>query len=86
MSIEEATRKVFEDDLKRFEKDTQKVFTALEDREALAAMISEWRRLGPTTLQRLSMNRPWDMPIYFALSAAILNRREINELKKSFGK
>jgi len=49
----------------------------------LRARISEWKRLGPATLQKLSMNQPWNMPIYFALSAAIPNRREINELKKN---
>ncbi len=83
MSIEEAAKKVFDEMMTRFERDTSMVFTALEDREALADMMSEWKRLGPKTLQKLSMNQPWNMPLYFALSAAILNRREINELRKS---
>ena len=82
MSVEEASRKVFNDLVSGFERDTAKVFTAPKDREALADMISEWKRLGPSTLQKLSMNQPWNMPLYFALSATILNRREINELKK----
>jgi len=82
MSTEEASKKVFNDLVSRFEKDTKEVFTAPEDREALADMISEWKRLGPKSLQKLSMNQPWNMPLYFALSAAVLNRREINELKK----
>ena len=83
MSIEEASRKVFEDLLIRFERDTKEVFTAPEDSEALADMISEWRRLGDHTLRKLSMNQPWNMPLYFALAAAVLNRREINELRKN---
>jgi len=83
MSIEEAARKVFEETMTRFEHDTSMVFTTQEDREALADMIGEWKRLGPKTLQKLSMNQPWNMPLYFALAAAILNRREINELRKS---
>jgi hypothetical protein len=82
MSTEEASKKVFNDLVSRFEKDTMEVFTAPEDREVLADMISEWKRLGPKSLQKLSMNQPWNMPLYFALSAAVLNRREINELKK----
>ena len=65
-----------------FEHETDKVFTDPSDREALADMIGEWRRLGPNTLKKLSMNEIWNMPLYFALSAAILNRREINELKR----
>jgi len=84
--LEEASKKLFNDLVAGFEKDTAKVFTASEDREALAEMISEWKRLGPATLQKLSMNQPWNMPIYFALSATILNRREINELKKNLKK
>lgn len=83
MSIEEASKKVFDEMIARFERDTEKVFTAPEDREALADMIGEWKRLGPKTLQKLSMNQPWNMPLYFAFSAAILNRMEINELRKS---
>ena len=82
MSLEEASRKVFADTMTLYEHQTEKVFTANEDRQALADMIEEWKRLGPTTLQKLSMNQPWNMPIYFALSAAVLNRREINELRK----
>jgi hypothetical protein len=82
LSVEEASRKVFDDLVTGFERDTAKVFTASEDREALAEMISEWRRLGPATLQKLSMNQPWNMPLYFALSATILNRRGIKELRK----
>ncbi len=82
MSIEEASIKVFNEMMTRFERDTERVFTAPEDREALADMILEWKRLGPKTLQKLSMNQPWNMPLYFALSAAILNRREIDKLRK----
>ena len=82
VTTEEASRNVFEDSLKSYERATEKVFTDPEDRKALADMISEWRRLGPETLCRLSMNQPWNMPLYFALSAAVLNRREINELRE----
>jgi hypothetical protein len=45
MSIEEASKKVFNDLVKGFEKDTAKVFNDPEDRETLRGMIEEWRRL-----------------------------------------
>ena len=83
MNIEEASKKVFEENMMRFENDTKKALINPEDRKALEDMISEWKRLGEPTLLKLSMNQPWNMPQYFALSAAILNRREINELRKS---
>ena len=82
-SLEEASKKVFEDNLARFEGDAMKALSNSEDRQALTELIEEWRRLGEPALLKLSMNQPWNMPLYFALSAAILNRREINELKKS---
>jgi hypothetical protein len=83
MSIEEASKKVFNDLITRFERNAENVFTAPEDREALADLISEWKRLGERTLQKLSMNQPWNMPLYFPLAAAVINRKEINELGKS---
>ena len=82
MFIEEASRKVFDDNMARFERDSMKALTDPQDREALAELVGEWRRLGDHTLRKLSMNQLWNMPLYFALSAAILNRRMINELKK----
>ncbi|MGD0805146.1 MAG: hypothetical protein ABSA11_13860 [Candidatus Bathyarchaeia archaeon] len=83
MDLEEASKKVFEDAMNRFENDAMKTLSNQEDREALAELIVEWRRLGERTLLKLSMNQPWNMPLYFALSAAVLNRREINRLRKS---
>jgi hypothetical protein len=72
MSIEEASKKVFNDLVSGFERDTAKVFNDPEDREALRGMIEEWKRLGPATLQKLSLNQPWNMPLYFALSPRAL--------------
>jgi hypothetical protein len=83
LNFEEASKKVFEDNLARFEGDAMKALSNSEDRQALTELIEEWRRLGEPALLKLSMNQPWNMPLYFALSAAILNRREINELRKS---
>ncbi len=83
MNVEEASKKVWEDSLSRFEGDAMKALLNPEDCLALADMINEWKRLGESTVLKLSMNQPWNMPLYFALSAAVLNRREINELKKS---
>jgi hypothetical protein len=60
-----------------------KALTTSEDREALADLINDWKRLGEHTLLRLSLNQPWNMPLYFAISAAVLNRREIMEFRKS---
>ncbi|MGD0805496.1 MAG: hypothetical protein ABSA11_15660 [Candidatus Bathyarchaeia archaeon] len=81
--VEEASRKVCEDSLWRFEGDAMKALTNPEDHQALVDLINEWKRLGEHTLRKLSLNEPWNMPLYFALSAAVLNRREINELKKN---
>ena len=53
MSLEEASRKVFADTMTLYEHQTEKVFMAPEDREALSDMIEEWKRLGTTTLQKL---------------------------------
>ena len=86
MSIEEASKKIFDEIMMRFEHDTGMVFTTPEDSEALADMIGDWKRLGLKTLQKLSLNQPWNMPLYFALSSAILNRCEINELSRSLHK
>jgi hypothetical protein len=83
MNFEEASRKIWEDSIDRFERHSMEALRDPEDRKALADMISEWKRLGETTLVKLSLNQPWNMPLYFALSAAVLNRREINELKKN---
>jgi len=55
--LQQDARKVFDDQINGFERDTTKVFTATEDHQALADMISEWRRLGPYTLKKLSMAR-----------------------------
>ena len=82
VTVEEASRKVFEDKVKIFERATVNVFADLEDRRALTDMINEWRRLGPETLRKLSRDEPWNMPLYFALSAAILNRKEITRMSK----
>ncbi|MGD0805452.1 MAG: hypothetical protein ABSA11_15440 [Candidatus Bathyarchaeia archaeon] len=81
--FEEASRKVWEDSLWRFEGEAMKALSDPGDRQALTDMINEWKRLGESTLLKLSQNQPWNMPLYFALSAAILNRREIIRLRKS---
>ena len=78
---EEASRKVWDENMARFERDSLKALTDPEDRQAFLDMIAGWKRLGLPTLHKLSMNQPWNMPLYFALSASILNRREINQLK-----
>jgi hypothetical protein len=80
--LEEASKEVCEDSLSRFEGDAMKALSNPEDRQALSDLISDWRRLGEHTLLKLSLNQPWNMPLYFAFSAAVLNRSEINELKR----
>ena len=82
MNVDEASKKVWEDTLSTFEGDAMKSLSNPEDRQAFTELINDWRRLGEPTLKKLSLNQPWNMPLYFALSAAVLNRREINELKK----
>jgi len=83
MNVEEASKKVFEDNMERFERQAMKALLNQEDRTALTDLISDWKRLGEHTFKELSLNQPLNMPLYFALSAAVLNRREINDLKKS---
>ncbi|MGD0805790.1 MAG: hypothetical protein ABSA11_17145 [Candidatus Bathyarchaeia archaeon] len=46
MNVEEASQKVFNDNMERFERGAIKSFTDPEDSQALADLIVEWRRLG----------------------------------------
>lgn len=78
---EKASRRIWEEDLSQFERTCMKSLTSPEDRQALTDLIADWESLGDPTLMRLAMNQPWSMPLFFTLSASILDRREINELK-----
>ena len=73
----------FNELIERFKRDAEKVFTGPEDVEALNDMIWEWERLGSSSLKKLAMGEIWNFPLYISLASAILNRREVNGLRKS---
>jgi hypothetical protein len=83
-SVEEADP-YFKELIRRFLRDSNKAFTDQEDAKALLDMVKEWERLGPRALHKLAMGEIWNFPLYISLASAILNRREINGLRRELG-